>query len=543
VTANAPVRAKALLAFLVSFTLLLANGRAIGSGDTHAVERTAASLVERQTLVLPDEGGPDPFTRAVPGGRISIYPALPALMAAPVFFLCRLFFDLNPAGVSAAGKLTAALLSAIAVALLFAAFYRRASPRLSLVSALLFGLGTSVYSTSQALWQHPAVLLFMVIAISALERVDALEGAGQLVPALTAALSLSLAAASRPAAVPMCAVLFLFLLHRARVHAPGLIAIACVPAALVASYNTLFFGAPWRFGAAMSGRFFSAFPESIAGLLVSPARGLFVFTPIAVLALLSLLARARRSIFARGLLAAVLTHFFFMATWNEWHGGESFGPRLLTDLLPPLFFFLPEALRAWPKTGTALGILSLTAQFVGGFTYDYRWERLHQRGREFDSALWSVRESPLLFAASEGVLIQGLPVIEGRRLRLQSRRFVPFGPEGSLIEVTPTGLRASGRALIRDIRLERGARLSAGWVTLAHPGDALAFRLIEPDARELRLTGSLRGTLRIEGGTGPIFTPLDGDFDVTLPLRAMKGEEVFVRAESGELRLGRLEVK
>ena len=530
------------LAFILTFLLLVANGRAIGSGDTNAMERTAGSLLERATVVLPDEGDADPFTRAVPGGRVSIYPALPALVALPFFVTCRLFFDLNPAGLQAAGKLTAALLAALAVALLALSFARRATPLVALSSALIFGVGTSVFSTAQALWQHPVVILFLVIALRALEQLETAAARDRLRPGLIAALGLSLATASRPAVIPMCAALFVFLLFRAREYAPRILVAAAIPAAGVAAYNTALFGAPWQFGpSGATGRFFAAFPESMAGLLVAPARGLLIFTPVAVVALWGLATRSRTSALARGLLAATLVHFLFVAIWNEWHGGESFGPRLLTDLLPALFFFLPEGLAAWPKLGASLGAVSIAIQLIGGWTYDYRWERLHQRGRGFDAALWSWTDSPIAFAIREGVVIQGTPKLEDRRVRLSLGRRTPFGPQGSTVEATPSELRISGPPRARDIRLERGGRVAPDGIALSHPADALAFRVGLEGARSLRLVGSLEGVLRIEGPSGSTSIPMSGAFDLTLPLALAQGDEVFVRAESGDLRLARVE--
>lgn len=534
----------ALAAFVISLVVLLANGRAIGSGDTNAVEKTAAAMAERGTVILAETDDADPFTRPIEGGRISIYPPLPALLAAPFFLAFGWFFDLTPAGIQIAGKSTAALLSSLAVALLAASFARRFPARPALLAALLFGLGTSVFSTSQALWQHPAAALFLVIAIEALSRMEAAPGDSEkLRPGLVAALALSLAAAARPATIPMGGALFLFLLSRARPHAPRLLAIAAGPALAVAAYNTAFFGAPWRFGPGLGGRFGAAFPESLAGLLVSPARGLFIFTPVALLALWGLTRESRQSALGRALLAAALLHLLFMSLWNEWHGGESFGPRLLTDLLPALFFFLPGALVAAPRAAALLGGVSIAIQLLGAWTYDYRWERLHQRGLPFDAALWSWRDSPIAFAVREGVVIQGAPSAEGRRLRLALRRSTPFAAPGSVIEGTPLGLRISGPGLVRDIRLERGARLSSGRITLAHPGDAVAFRAEASGPRAVHLVGSLQGTLAIDTRSGSVSTPLTGDFDLEVPLGLEAGEDVFVRAAAGELRLSRLTVR
>lgn len=548
-TAPATARRTALLAFALTLVVLLANGRAIGSGDTTAVERTAAALADHGSVLLGDSVGADPFTRVTPRGRVSIYPALPALLATPVFLVFRVFFDLDLFGAQIAGKVAAALLSAMATGLLAFSFARRGvSPSRALAAALVFGLGTSVSSTSQALWQHPAAILFLVLALLGLEALEASNRAGvpsansARVPGLVA-LSLTLVAACRPAAIPMVAVLLAALVIRLKARALAPLAAGALPAVLVGAYNAWFFGAPWRFGPQTDGRFFAALPDSIPGLLVSPARGLLVFTPIALLAVVGLARRAPGSWLARTLMAAVAAHFVFIACWNEWHGGESFGPRLLTDCLPALFFFLPEGLAWAPRFGAVLGAASVAIQLLGSWTYDYRWERLHQRGGDFDAALWSWREAPVAFALREGVVAQGRPAMEGRKLRLRVRRFVPFGPEGAVIEGGAESLRISGSQLVRDIRLERGARVAVDGMALAHPADALAFRASSAGSFTLRLTGSLRGAIRVESDSGVVSTPTDGAFDVTVPLELAAGGDVFIRAESGDLRLARVGVE
>lgn len=533
----------AALAFAIAFVALIANGRAIGSGDTNVVEKTAATLAQHGSLILPEGEPLDPFTRPAVGGRVSIYPALSALMAAPFFWVFSLFFDLNPTGIQVAGKLTAALFSSVAIAIMATTFQRRTSAARALASALTFGVGTSLFSTAQALWQHPAVLVFLSITLAALDAMESPGDATRLRSSSIAALSLALTAACRPACIPMCAILFLYLIHRRRPQAALLITIALLPAMAVGFYNQMFFGAPWRFGQSVGGRFFGSFPESIVGLLVSPGRGLLVFTPIALLAGWALIRAARSASMARGLSAAALAHFLFISSWNEWHGGESFGPRLLTDMLPLLFFFLPEALDAWPKIGAALAVVSVGVQLIGGWTYDYRWERLHQRGRVFDAALWSWTDSPLAFALREGVVLQGIPDVEARRVRLRVRRFVPFGPQGSIIEAMESGIRTTGAALFRDLRMERAARVSSGRILLQHPADALAFRALSSGRFDLRLIGMLHGTARVETAESVDTVVADGDFDSTLSVTLNAGDDVFIRSAAGELRLARVELR
>jgi hypothetical protein len=92
--------------------------------------------------------------------------------------------------------------------------------------------------------------------------------------------------------------------------------------------------------------------------------------------------------------------------------------------------------------------------------------------------------------------------------------------------------------------LERGARLAASsGIRLSHPGDALAFRSLEGETRLLRLAGSLQGTLRVEAGESAITLPSTGPFDMELPLRLGSGEDIFIRAETGDLILTRVELR
>jgi hypothetical protein len=118
--------------------------------------------------------------------------------------------------------------------------------------------------------------------------------------------------------------------------------------------------------------------EGLSGLLVSPSRGLFVYSPILMLAVagvvLSLRQPRRRLFFgclAAGLGASLLT----LAKYSLWFGGASFGPRLLTDVLPALTMFLApawaalERRRFWRVAAMLLVAVSIGVQVVGVFYY------------------------------------------------------------------------------------------------------------------------------------------------------------------------------
>jgi hypothetical protein len=86
---------------------------------------------------------------------------------------------------------------------------------------------------------------------------------------------------------------------------------------------------------------------------------------------------------------------------------------------------------------------------------------------------------------------------------------------------------------------------------LAHPGDALAFRSESAGMRTVRIVGSSprgaapggseQAVLRLETSAGSKSVSVAGDFDLRLDLPLAVGEDAFVRAESGELRIARLD--
>jgi hypothetical protein len=157
-------------------------------------------------------------------------------------------------------------------------------------TAVVFALGTSVWSTSQALWQHPAAVLVYAAALLCMVRAEADERwAGR------AGLPLALAVAARYADIALVTVLAIGVAVRWPRRIPHLVAWAAPVAVLVLAYHWACFGSPLRQG--LTPRFSAPWGEGHLGLLVSPGKGLFVFTPIALIAVAGLRARAalRRS--------------------------------------------------------------------------------------------------------------------------------------------------------------------------------------------------------------------------------------------------------
>jgi hypothetical protein len=487
------------IALLLAVVLLL-NGRPIGAGDTRANERVAVSLVQEGDLDLDEHPEVEPpFARQVGEHRVSIYPPLTPVLAAPVFALAGLVVDLDETGSALAGKLAAALLCGLAAGALFMAVGLRRSWSEAAAAAVVFGLGTTVASTAQALWQHPAAVFALSAALVLMVHAeDAAKWAGR------AGLPLGLLVAARHADLPLAAVLALGIAVRYPRRLPHLVLWGALPVALTLAYNAHTFGSPWSHGFSDSASRFNA-PWGVGhlGLLLSPGKGLLVFTPVAAVAAAGLVLAFRRGErWLSGTLgAAALVHWLFMGRWGEWHGGDSWGPRLLTDALPLLFLFLPEGFELLPWVGRLLAVFSIAVQALGMFAYDYRWERVHARGEGAERPeVWDLAESPLVYYARRGVLYLALPDVRERKAVVREHPIVLRAPVGSRVDFpAKEPVVAGGESTLGQVYLQRGARVADGRLQLKGRWAGLFLR-VTPEGRQRRLE------LRVAGrGRGPLY--------------------------------------
>lgn len=413
-----------MLLFVAVAAAFSANLRPIGAGDTLPARYLPFSLLRAldadldEFPVLYDEDAREtfpildgiPYFLRRPAARYrSAYSTVPALLALPVY-----------AGPIAAGtpatsplvphleKLAATLITAASVVVLFAALCRLTATPWALAIALVYGLGTSSLSiSSQALWPHGPGQLFLSLALYFLVR--SREDARWLGPV---ALALGLAAVARSTNALLAAPLLAFVVVRHRRRALLPLVLFGAPLAAQASHHLLQFGAPTTgFGHTHVPltALFTQTPvaEGVAGVLVSPGRGLFVYSPVL---LLSLVGIARVWHDGPGLLRALSLGLplvvLVAGKWFMWWGGHTFGPRLLADLAPVLCFFL-YPLGPWLEARVTmrllfatLAALSVGVHLLGAFFYDGRWDGAQEVDRR-PEALWSWRDGPIAFYARE----------------------------------------------------------------------------------------------------------------------------------------------
>jgi len=263
--------------------------------------------------------------------------------------------------------------------------------------ALAYGLGTCVWSaSSQTLWQHGPMELFLALGTLFLMRLDRPRSA------YGVGLCYALAYACRPTAalaIGAAGLYYLLVNRRALLR----FALASLPVGLTLSaYNLHYFGKLLVFGqlvgahkatavalaksstvaapvvASAKGVFGTSLAEGISGILISPSRGLLVFSPILIFAFWGLVRVWRDGRFAplRPVTIAALGMCLVAARWYCWWGGWCYGYRLLSDAVTLMAFLaIPVAeevrrRRALAATFCLCLVWAISVQVVGAFSYD-----------------------------------------------------------------------------------------------------------------------------------------------------------------------------
>jgi hypothetical protein len=389
--------------------IYLANGREIGAFDTApttllplAIVRGDGPSLERfRPLFLRVWATPAPVFVTNSGGRVlSRYPVGPALVSLPlvapqVMVLDRLEpgWDRDPIRVHAETRRMAKRAAAILAAMVAVALHRLlvglGLARVAIPAVIATALGSGLWSVaSQALWQHGPAALCLTLTMLLLLPSSVSRGR-----MLLAGFSTAMLVVVRSIDLVFALVVLAWVVrtHPRRLGwflpGPLLLGIALV------GYNLSYFdslaggqdqlerlhrrihgvGGPWS----------GDLKAGMAGTLMSPNRGLFVFSPWVAVALAVSPASVRRlkpGTLPRWLLVSLVPYLFLLSKYSVWWGGGSFGPRYWTDACP-LFGVLLACGLDWARYHSR-GVRALFAvtvafsvgvQAIGAFCYPSSW--------------------------------------------------------------------------------------------------------------------------------------------------------------------------
>ncbi len=330
-------------------------------------------------------------------------------------------------------KHAAALLAAATAALLAAALRRRFAAGSAAGATAAFALASPQLSSSaQGLWSHTGALFWFAVAFW-----------------LLAGLAFAAAFACRPQVLLLAPLLAV--LGRSRRALAGAAGAAAFGGLAVLLVDRTLYGA-WLGGYGLLNARDAGFSAAglalgLAGLLVSPSRGLLIFAPWTGLAPAGL-ARGRRPLERRlagaGLVAAGLG-LVLAASYEKWWGGYSLGPRILVEACLGLAVAtLPLWTHRRPCTGRRLlgaavlaGALVQLALLHGLRARD--WNAIADVDRH-PERLWSWRHSQLAAALVPGWRFAAPPYATVRPLP-------PVSPRGGRQRLVPVDLapRANAR--------------------------------------------------------------------------------------------------
>lgn len=353
---------------------------------------SAQTLIRHHTLCL--DGYSPEILQAMPwqtslydGERYYIYPIGPVIISVPAVVVANLLgLDMRLSEDDSRLQRVLAGLCVGACAFLLWRLSRRILPTpwaYAVTGVLVFG--TSIVSTlGTAFWNLDVLVVIKLILLILL--FDRLRGDGCKSNSYLDGMLLALAFSCRPTSAIFIG-LFLVVSfvhdrdHGFRVSLAALVGLGGLALASLALFGDLL---PPCYLQSFGINGFSS--EGLIGLLVSPGRGLFVFSPVFIMTLVTCVTRAR---FLRPRSLVILCGISFIgqvlviSQWPMWWGGHSFGSRLLADAIPELSMLTvlgtqsvlamgSKHARFWCRSGwVALGALSIFVNVVQGLFNTY----------------------------------------------------------------------------------------------------------------------------------------------------------------------------
>jgi hypothetical protein len=251
-------------------------------------------------------------------------------------------------------------------------FHLKTSNALMLV--LFFGFGTLAFSYSTTFYTHVLSAFFSFLSFILILYVRSGIIARQKQAIVLSGLSIGVGVLGEPSVIYACGAIFIYLLtsDRTRHYIPYFIFGGVPPAIVQIFYNTICFGGPLSFSyqfanemimVKVNGHLFGI-PSltTILHLLILPYRGLFVSSPILIMALPGFFIGLRtRELRTEVLVCSIisLAFFCFLSSFYGWDGGSTVGPRDILGMFPFLFLIASFSYRYFPKTFTVLGVISI----------------------------------------------------------------------------------------------------------------------------------------------------------------------------------------
>lgn len=370
-----------LVSSLVIFLLTFFSLNKDTGSDPKLTLLVAQSVLENGTIRLDAYQGDSilnlPFSSYLANGSIlaspeghfyNYFPLGPSIFALPAVAIARLWgLDMRLPGSEQVQYWLAALTSTAVFLLIYALARAYLDTLSSYLIAFVSVLGSSFVSTlGTAWWSHnPAVIFILLILLLLVGQAHDRSANPYLLGLL-----LFLTYFARAGTAPFILVVLVYLFFQAR----GLFWRAAGTAAFLLALLLLWthgeYGQwlPAYFSVARLQVIRTPTWVGILGNLISPSRGLFIFSPYLLLAITGAIwfwRDLRRQPLVWLCLAWFILQLWLVARAASWWGGASFGPRLLTDALPALVLLTILVWQAAEKRLSRRGYRIMIAVYLG----------------------------------------------------------------------------------------------------------------------------------------------------------------------------------
>lgn len=417
---------KTLLFYFLSIIFIYnINLREFSSGDTIPNRYLPVSIIKEFNLDLNEfpmlyknkANDEYLYIQLINGRYLSSYPIMPAILATPIYFLPIVFgIPINEKTVDALSKFSASVFATLSVLFIYLSLKELVDDKSSLIISSIYAFATSTWSiSSQGIWLHgPTQMFFSLMILFFLKSIKNQKYI------IYSSIPLSLAVTCRPTHV---LVAFIFVIYVFQKHRNLLLKFLIFP---VLNVSTLLYQNFYYYGKlsggidalqkagikthAVSGTWTANFLSGLFGLLISPNRGILVYSPFIIFSFWGIYRSWKNGgntiikYFSIASLSVILLYSFSQAWW----GGYTFGYRLLVDILPFLIIFLVFVWsdifkRRYLKIiFTLLVIFSVFVQMVGAFCYPSSWNG-HPVSIDFaPERVWDFKDSQLLRCIKEG---------------------------------------------------------------------------------------------------------------------------------------------
>jgi hypothetical protein len=388
--------ATALFAGFLTVYLTLSDY--VASGDTTANELLAVSLLREGDFDFDEFHSPGdsmPYAFTTWRGRvINIVPVVTGMTNVPVF-AAAMALGVDPLGnLLLLNRITMSIIAALSVAVMYLTLIEAgAARRTALACAAAMGAGTLVWSmAARGSWQHGPSILFLSCALYLIHR-----RGGRLLP--LSGFFLALMCVNRPANAMLAIPIYLWVLLRRTRSFPAMVLASLPPLAFLAWYSLEYWGSLLSLGQGQGSKFTGNPLVGIPGLLLSPARGLLIHSPVFVFPLAYIFTTVIRrggDSLHRWLTGGMAVSVLCYSWWERWSGGHCFGYRYLSEMIPILILFTAagwDRLVARSRLTRALFVttlaLSAYANFLGAVAYPTDFNTSPDNVDFHERRLWS----------------------------------------------------------------------------------------------------------------------------------------------------------